>query len=70
MCSNPEIPRLLQALFLSLSSIILGFAFMIGGASAKYFEGILFILVRRPYDIGDRIHVSPIDSGKSIVTRS
>jgi len=52
------------ALFLSLSSIILGFAFMIGGASAKYFEGILFILVRRPFDIGDRIHVSPVDSGE------
>lgn len=43
-----------MALFLSLSSIILGFAFMISGASAKYFEGLLFILVRRPYDIGER----------------
>lgn len=28
------------------------FAFMIGSASSKYFEGLLFILVRRPYDIG------------------
>ena len=35
------------AMFLSLSSIILAFAFAIGSASAKYFEGLLFILVRR-----------------------
>ena len=46
------------ALFLSLSSIILAFAFMIGSASSKMFEGWLFILLRRPYDIGDRIHIS------------
>ena len=25
------------------------------------FQGLLFILVRHPYDIGDRIHVSPVD---------
>jgi hypothetical protein len=31
---------------------------MIGSASSKYFEGILFILVRRPYGIGDIIHIS------------
>lgn len=35
------------ALFVSLSSFIVGFAFMIGSASSKYFEGILFIFVRR-----------------------
>lgn len=52
------------AMFLSLSSIIVGFAFMIGNASSRYFEGILFVLARRPYGIGDRIHVSPIDEGK------
>lgn len=46
------------ALFLSLSSVILAFAFMIGSASSKMFEGWLFILLRRPYDIGDRIHIS------------
>lgn len=34
---------------------------MIGPASSKYFEGILFILVRRPYGIGDIIHVSGIE---------
>ena len=53
------------ALFLSLSSIILAFAFMIGSASSKMFEGWLFILLRRPYDIGDRIHVSDPESDTS-----
>jgi hypothetical protein len=37
-----------MAMFLSLSSIILAFAFMIGTASSKMFEGFLFILLRRP----------------------
>jgi len=35
-------------IFLSLSSVILAFAFMIGSASSKYFEGLLFILVQKP----------------------
>lgn len=46
---------------LSLSAVLVAFAFMIGSASASYFEGILLILVRRPYDIGDRIAVSDIN---------
>lgn len=50
------------ALFLSLSSIILAFAFMLASASSKYFEGLLFILVQRPYDIGDRINIEPQNS--------
>jgi hypothetical protein len=49
-------------LFLSLSGLILAFAFMIGSASAKMFEGFLFILVRRPYNIGDRIHISNVET--------
>lgn len=39
-------------IFASVSGFILGFAFMIGAACSKYFEGLLFILVRKPYDIG------------------
>lgn len=31
---------------------------LIGSACSKYVEGLLLIFVRRPYDIGDRIHVS------------
>ena len=53
------------ALFLSLSSIILAFAFMISSASAKYFEGLLLILVQRPFSIGDRINVSSPESEAS-----
>jgi hypothetical protein len=50
------------ALFLSLSGVILAFGFIIGSASAKYFEGLLFILIRRPYGIGDAIHISNVES--------
>jgi small-conductance mechanosensitive channel len=40
------------SLFLSFSSIILAFTFAIGMTSSKYFEGLIFILGRKPYDIG------------------
>jgi small-conductance mechanosensitive channel len=50
------------ALFASLSTFVLGFSFMISRASSNYFEGLLFILCRRPYDIGDRIVIQPVDS--------
>lgn len=53
------------ALFLSISGVVLGFAFMISSASSKYFEGLLFVLVRRPFQIGDAIHVSNVDSDTS-----
>jgi hypothetical protein len=46
------------ALFGTISAFILGFAFALGSALGKWFEGMLMILVRRPYDIGDRIAVS------------
>ena len=36
------------ALFLTLSTLIVGFAFMIGSAASAMFEGFLFILIRRP----------------------
>jgi hypothetical protein len=38
-------------MFLSVSSFIVGFAFMIGNASSRWLEGLLFILVRRKYRI-------------------
>lgn len=46
------------ALFGFMTSFILGFSFMISGASSDYFRGLLFILLQRPYDIGDRIAVA------------
>ena len=53
------------ALFLSVSGVVLAFAFMISSASSKYFEGLLFILVRRPFQIGDCIHISNPESDTS-----
>jgi small-conductance mechanosensitive channel len=38
---------------------------MIGSASSKYFEGLLFILARRPYGIGDIIHISDVEQDTS-----
>jgi len=51
--------------FLSLSSVVLAFSFMISQASSKYVEGLLFILYRRPYDIGDLIVIQPVDQPTS-----
>ncbi|KAL3903321.1 MAG: hypothetical protein SGARI_005432 [Bacillariaceae sp.] len=41
----------INSLFLGLSGLLVSFAFMIGTASSKYLEGILLILVRKPFDI-------------------
>lgn len=45
------------ALFAAITGVIVGFAFMIGGAASKWLEGVLMVLIRRPYDIGDRIAI-------------
>ncbi|GKY98944.1 hypothetical protein MPSEU_000850200 [Mayamaea pseudoterrestris] len=45
-------------LFASVSGFVIGFAFMIGSAAAQFFSGAMFIIYRKPYDIGDRINVS------------
>lgn len=47
-------------MFVSFSGIIVAFAFMIGAASAKYFEGLLFILAQRPCKL--RVAQSAFDS--------
>jgi hypothetical protein len=49
-------------LFASISGFILGFSFMIGNACSRIVDGVLLILVRRPYDIGDRIAISDVNS--------
>jgi hypothetical protein len=49
------------ALFLSVSGVVLAFAFMISSASSKYFEGLLFILLRRPYQVGDGIAIAGVN---------
>lgn len=38
---------------------------MIGPASSKYFEGLLMILARKPYDVGDRIFMADVQSESS-----
>lgn len=50
------------ALIASLVAFVVGFAFMVGGALSKAFEGLLFILVRKPYDVGDRIAIAGVAS--------
>lgn len=44
--------------FTSVSVFGVGFAFLFGTAASNYFEGLLLIFVRRPYDIGDKIATS------------
>ena len=44
-----------NTLFITITGLLVSFAFLIGTASSKYLEGVLLILVRRPYDIGDRV---------------
>jgi hypothetical protein len=46
------------------SNAFLHFGFY--SACSKYFEGLLLILVRRPYDIGDRIAVSNVNVDTSM----
>ncbi|OEU21923.1 hypothetical protein FRACYDRAFT_136035, partial [Fragilariopsis cylindrus CCMP1102] len=45
----------IEHLVLGAAGLLVSFAFLIGAAASKYLEGILLILVRKPYDIGDRV---------------
>lgn len=42
-------------LLVSMSTLIVSFAFAVGPSASKYIEGMLLIAARRPYDLGDRI---------------
>lgn len=57
---------LMLVVFGSLSSVILSFSFMISQASSKFVEGLLFIICRRPYDIGDYITIQPVEQPSSL----
>lgn len=52
----------LQSLIIGVGSIFVSLAFMIGPASSNYLEGILFVLVRKPYDIGDRVNIDDVNT--------
>ena len=45
-------------LLVSLSTIMVSFAFAVGPSAAKLIEGMMMIAIRRPFDLGDRISVS------------
>jgi small-conductance mechanosensitive channel len=44
----------LFAMLAAVSAVVVGFAFMINIACSSWVNGLLLILVRRPYDVGDR----------------
>lgn len=46
-----------RTLLVTVSTVVLSVAFAIGTSISKYVEGIFFIAVRRPFDIGDRISI-------------
>jgi hypothetical protein len=45
-------------LLVSLSTLLVSFAFAIGPSLSRYIDGMLMIIVRRPYDLGDRIVIA------------
>ncbi len=44
-------------LLISLSTVLVSFAFALGPSAAKLIEGMIMIAVRRPFDLGDRISI-------------
>lgn len=44
-------------LFASFSGFIIGFSFMIGSTCSYFFQGLVYIFVRQPYEIGDKVTV-------------
>jgi len=47
-------------LLVSLSTILVSFAFAVGPSAAKLIAGMMMIAIRRPYDLGDRISIVDI----------
>jgi small-conductance mechanosensitive channel len=45
-------------LWASVSAFIASIAFIIGGGCAAYFQGLMMVFLRRPFDIGDKIATS------------
>jgi len=46
----------------SVSSLMVTFAFAVGPSASKWVQGILMIAISRPYDIGDRIAINTVNS--------
>ena len=43
---------------LSVSTVFISLSFLIGSSASRYLEGVLLVLARQPYDVGDRIAIS------------
>jgi small-conductance mechanosensitive channel len=50
---------------ISLASAAVAFSFVVGSTMSAFFEGVMMIIARRPYDIGDRIHMSSSEDDTS-----
>ena len=46
--------------FISMTGILVPLAFLFNEAGSQYFQGLLLILARQPYDIGDCISISDV----------
>ena len=44
-------------LLVSLSTVLVSISFAVGSSASKFFEGVLLVAARRPYDLGDRIYM-------------
>ena len=54
----------LNKLFITFSTVVLAFAFFFGATAREFFEGVIFVFIRHPYDVGDKVQV---DGEKYIV---
>mmetsp|Transcript_8271 Transcript_8271/g.11966 ORF Transcript_8271/g.11966 Transcript_8271/m.11966 type:complete len:635 (-) Transcript_8271:61-1965(-) len=52
-------------MLVSISTLMVSFAFAFGPSASKYIAGVLLIAIRRPYDLGDRILVCSPDNVKN-----
>jgi small-conductance mechanosensitive channel len=49
-------------LLVSMSTLLFSTAFAIGPSLSRYIEGVLMIIGRRPFDLGDRVFIAPADN--------
>mmetsp|Transcript_25938 Transcript_25938/g.71432 ORF Transcript_25938/g.71432 Transcript_25938/m.71432 type:complete len:953 (-) Transcript_25938:1158-4016(-) len=50
------------AFVVSISTIVVSFGFMIGSGTSQLFEGVMMVLARQPYDIGDKIAIAEVET--------
>ena len=48
---------------LSFGTLLVAISFSFGEAAKHYFESFIFLFVRHPYDIGDRVYIPGVDQG-------